>query len=601
MKILGITAFGQNPAACLIIDGALIGFSHEERFNRLKGSHGLFPSHTINWLLSSNCLTISDIDTIAFSWDCKKYPKKASLELLKSKVQMSFNKFEHRKDQGPSNYYNLFEYLLDYSPKNVEEKIKSELRNFGHKGSMPKIEFVDHHLSHAYQSYYHSSFKESLVLVVDGSGEENSVSGYVAKDGNFKKILNYKVPYSLGWFYGGMTAYLGFFPNRDEGKLMGLAAYGEARSKNNIWVEKLNEVLKADENGFNLNPYFFKLGANNYHSRYTDNLVHFITGINKDLQPIGINEFTINAGTKQNRYLLEEYIDLAYAVQLKLEDALSSIVNRMVKETGIKRLCYSGGVAMNCKANKAIYDRCSLEDIFIHPASSDDGTAIGAAFYIASECGELKQQPLLHAQLGASFSNDAIEKLLKNCSIPYTKPDDVSSAAAKLLYEGNYLGWFNGPAEMGARALGGRSIIANPFSPDIKNKINSDVKYRENWRPYCPSMLDENKKDYVKENLKSPFMIIASTATELLKSSSPSVVHIDNTIRSQTVKRDVLPKWAHLIDEFKSFSGHPVILNTSFNVRGEPIVNSPYDAIRTFYSTGLDTLVLGDYLIRKRQ
>lgn len=601
MRILGINAFAQNPAASLIIDGELIGFSHEERFNRLKCSHGLFPSHTIKWLLSTNDLTISDIDYIAFNWDSNKYPWKRLFSLGKAKIDLLTSNFNYRNNRNNnSSYYSIAEYLIDYSPKNVKNRIKNELRSFGHKGQIPKIEFVDHHLSHAYQAYFHSPFNTSLALVVDGHGEENSVSGYTVRDGVFDKILNYKVPFSLGWFYSGMTAYLGFSPNRDEGKLMGLAAYGENRREDNPWIDHLEEVLEINENEYILNPYFFKLGQNSYHPRFTDNLVQFITGINKDLSPVGLDETIQINGKRTNRYLRDDYIDLAYAVQKKLEDALLVIVNKMISDTGIKNLCYSGGVAMNCKANGSIFNNSSLENIFIHPASSDDGSAIGAAFYIASQINELKKQPLQHAQYGASFSNDEIEKILKNCNIDYTKPNDITRNAAKMLNENKILGWFNGPAEMGARALGGRSIIANPLSERTKTKINNDVKYRENWRPYCPSILDSFKQKYIMDNGTHPFMISSSSATELLKNNAPSVVHVDNTVRPQMVNEKILPKWANLIDEFKNYTGHPVILNTSFNVRGEPIVNSPYDAIRTFFSTGLDSLIIGDFFIEKR-
>lgn len=600
MRILGINAFWQNPSACLLDDGELIGFSHEERFNRLKGSHGLFPSLTINWLLSSNNISISDIDLIAFNWDCNKYPWKRAGQLLKAKINLpAFNHGSGSKGKASSGLGDIFEYLNSYTPKNIVKKIKNELRSFGHLGVIPPIEFVGHHLCHAYQAYYHSPFDKSLVLVVDGHGEEDCVSGYSVQDGVFKKIANYKVPYSLGWFYGGMTAYLGFFANRDEGKLMGLAAYGEANKKNNIWLEKLDEVLKADAEGFLLNPHYFKFGSNSFNPRFTDSLVDFITGINGFLKPIGINELlTINGQTK-NRYLHNEYIDLAYAAQSKLEEALCSVVKNMVAETGIKKLSFSGGVAMNCKANRAVFDNCSLENIFIHPASSDDGSAIGAAFYLAAQLNELKRSPLKHTQYGASFSNDAIEKALKNCKIKYSSPEDVCSVGAKMLYDGKYIGWFQGAAEMGARALGGRSIIANPFEEKARDKINERIKYRENWRPYCPSLIDEYKQDYLESAMDSPFMILASTANNELKKCSPAVVHVDNTVRPQTVEKTYLPKWAHLIDEFKGFSGHPVILNTSFNVRGEPIVNSPYDAIRTFYSTGLDYLIMGDFIVEK--
>jgi carbamoyltransferase len=600
MKILGLNAFGQNPSACLLIDGMLIGFSHEERFNRLKGSHGLFPSHTINWLLASNGLAISDLDLIAFNWDCNKYPWKTLISLLEAKIRLSASKLKYRAKKNSSNFYSLLQHLADYSPQNMESKIKDELRYFGHRGHIPHIEFINHHLCHAYQAYFHSPFNKTLVLVVDGHGEENCVSGFLAKEGKLVKILNYKIPYSLGWYYSGMTGYLGFFPNRDEGKLMGLAAYGEERKNDNVWIHQLDAVLNATNNGFMLNPYFFKFGSNDYHPRYTNNLVQYITAINRELQPIGTNESTLTGIGKECRHLQNAYIDLAFGVQCKLEDALCAIVKKMVEETDVRNLCYAGGVAMNCKANKTIFDRCSLENIFIHPASSDDGSAIGAAFYAASEYCELKKQPLVHCHFGASYSNDMIEKTLKNCGIYFTKPDDVCSVAAKLLYEGKLLGWFSGAAEMGARALGGRSIIANPLTAQVKDKINNNVKYRESWRPYCPSILDEYKESYLKDAIDSPFMIMAATATGTLRSNCPAVVHVDNTVRPQTVRSSTLPKWAHLLDEFRSLSGHPVILNTSFNIRGEPIVNSPIDAIRTFYASGLEALVIGDYVVTKK-
>ncbi len=601
MIILGINAFGENPSACLIIDGRLVSFSHEERFNRLKGSYGLFPSHSINWCLRSNNLTLSDIHNIAFNWDANKYPFTMVKNLIKTKFTYFFKKGYHAPSSiGNSNSYSgVFEHLNLYTPMLIKQKIRDNLRVFGHKGKIPKIVFVEHHLSHAYQTYFQSSFKESLVLIVDGHGEENCISGYRVNDGVFKKILGYDIPYSLGWFYGGFTAYLGLQANRDEGKMMGLAAYGEARKDSNPWLERLNNIISFPKNNFTMNPLFFKLGGNEYHPRYTDNLVKFITSFDPEMIPISLNETVEKDGEIINKYMLDKYVDLAFAVQKYLEDSLINITKKMIKETGITNLCLAGGVAMNCKANREILDNTEITDIFIHPASSDDGSAIGSAFYVAKERGDDIRNILTNVQLGPSFSNDEIKKALDNSHLSYSSSNDIGTDSAKLLNEGKILSWFQGGSEMGARALGGRSIIASPMYKEMKDKVNKNVKYREMWRPYTPSILSEYQDEYIKDSVDSPFMILAGNAKEKLIKNAPAVVHIDNTVRPQTVKNKDLPIWYNLIKEHHKLSGHPILLNTSFNVRGEPIVCSPYDAIRTFYSTGLDSLVIGDFIITK--
>jgi carbamoyltransferase len=603
MIILGINTFGENPSATLLIDGKLVSFSHEERFNRLKGSYGLFPSHAINWCLKSNNLILADVDYIACSWDSNKYPFSRAKSLIKVKLNYLFQKgYRFPSSIGESSSYgSIFEYLNLYSPKFMKEKIKDNLRISGHKGDIPQIVFVNHHLSHAYQTYFQSSFNESLVLVVDGHGEENCISGYRVNNGVFHKILNYEVPYSLGWFYGGFTAYLGFQANRDEGKMMGLAAYGEVRKKNNPWLERLEKIISFKNNNFTIDPLFFKMGGNEYHPRYTDHLVKFITSFDSEMLPIGLNETVEQNGKIINKYLLDKYVDLAFAVQKYLEDSLISITNKMIKDTGITNLCIAGGVAMNCKANREILDNTDIENIFIHPASSDDGSAIGSAFYVAKQRGYNVRNILTNVQLGASFTNDEIKKALDNSHISYIKSNDIGTDGAKLLNNGKIISWFQDGFEMGARALGGRSIIASPIYKDMKDKVNKNVKYREIWRPYTPSILEEYQDEYIENSVDSPFMILAAKAKKKLIDNTPAVVHIDNTIRPQTVKNKFLPKWYNLINQHYKLSNHPILLNTSFNVRGEPIVSTPYDAIRTFYSTGLDNLIIGDFIISKER
>lgn len=601
MVILGLNAFGQNPSACLVVDGKLRAFSHEERFNRLKGSHGLFPSQAAAWCLASQQVNIAEVDKIAINWDCHKYPFTMLHRLVRAgfKDLVGRKHYRHAVAAGDGmgaviNYLNL------YRPANYQSMVYAALRECGCRGPLPELVYVNHHLSHAYQAYYQSGFDSALVLVADGHGEESCVSGYTVKKGKFTRILHYPVPYSLGWFYGGFTAYLGFHANRDEGKLMGLAAYGEANKANNPWLQRLDRILKVKSDSFELDPYYFKMGSNYHHARYTDALVKFITDYAPKLRPIGIGEKAEVDGRITDRYLLSSYTDLAYAVQSRLEEALRALVKNMVRQSGLKKVCLAGGVFMNCKANQAIAQMPQIEEVFIHPAASDDGSAIGAAYWIARQLGADVRDPIKSVQYGASFSNDEVKQALATCGVEYQALDDTAATAAKLLAQGKILGWFQGGAEMGARALGGRSIIACPTQEAVKQILSERVKFRESWRPYCPSLPRENRQDYLQTDAYSPFMIRAAQATELLARQAPATVHVDNSVRPQTVDPDALPLWHSLISETGKLTGVPVLLNTSFNVRGEPIVNSPFDAIRTFFSTGLDALIMGDFLIFKK-
>ena len=603
MIVLGINAYGHNPSACLVRDGRLLSFCQEERLNRFKGSFGMFPSRAILWCLQTNRLKMEDVDKLAFSWGCHKYPGRMLKHLAKVKLSLIGKEPYICKSSidVTSNTSSVIEYLYEYNPNVVKSGIRDNLRSFGHKGPIPGIEFVEHHLSHAYQAYYQSPFEDAVILVADGSGEENTVSGYSMKDGELKKLFGCDVPQSLGWFYGGFTGYLGFHPNRDEGKLMGLAALGEERKDRNPWIERLDRVIRVTDDGFEIDPFYFKFGGNEHHARFTDHLVNYITSFDEELVPVGVGEKAVNSdGVEINRYLLDDYVDIAYAVQSRLEQVMSVLVKRLINETGLKNLCLAGGIAMNCKANGHLLEESGIENIFVHPASTDDGSAAGGAFFVAKQNGDDVRNILRHVQLGPSFTNDEVEKILKDCHIQYSKPDDICEEVAGLLAQEKIVGWFRGGVEMGARALGGRSIVACPENPQMKDQVNRQVKFREPWRPYCPSLTSESKGDYFVNPVDLPYMIVSRKATDELKQHAAATVHVDGTVRPQTVERDVLPEWHHLIECMKKHSGHPLVLNTSFNVRGEPIVCTPYDGIRCFYSTGIDALAIEDCLIVKK-
>lgn len=599
MNILGISAFGENPAACLVVDGSMCAFAQEERFTRLKVSAGHFPTHSVTWCLRSQQLGLGDIDRLAVSWDCTKYPWRMLRHLARVRLGLRTSGGDRSSIGRAGGPGAALRYLLHHTPAAFEQGIRDHLRDAGHRGPIPRIAFVPHHDAHAFQAFYQSPFDSSAVLVADGSGEEHTVSGYRFEPSGWRCLFHYDVPQSLGWYYGGFTAYLGFHANRDEGKLMGLAALGEPRRSTNPWFEHLDEVLRVHDYGFDLEPTYFKFAGNEHHPRFSDQLRHFVLRHDHRLEPVAVGETTQVDGRLQPRYLLPAYVDLAHAVQGRLEAALLALARRLRRESGSPRLCLAGGVAMNCKANGRLLDEAGIEEIFVHPAASDDGAAIGAAFYVAQHEDRLVPRALQHAQWGPSFTDGEIATALRGCGLRFTPAEDIAETAADLLAGGQLLGWFQGGLEMGARALGGRSILACPGDPAAKERVNWRVKYREDWRPYCPSLTAESRARYLEDAVEAPFMILARRATALLTAAAPATVHVDGSVRPQTVSAAVLPLWHRLLSCVGVRTGHPILLNTSFNVRSEPIVCTPHDAIRCFFGSGLDALCIGSFVVRK--
>ena len=580
MIILGMFALGTsngcNPAACLLVDGKLVAMGEEERFLRYKGGWSCFPVKATKFCLDFAGVDLEDVDYIAFGWNGNLYPWRMTASLA-AKWARYTRLGTAKADTDRDAYANLF---LCSAP-HLRHQITDTLRAAGFMGKMPAIEFIPHHFAHAASAYYCSGFDRSAILIIDGSGEVDSTSSFMGEGVEItpNPRLHYTIPDSLGWFYAGMTEYLGFKPYNDEGKIMGLAPYG--RPDGEI-AAKLDKIVLPAAGGYRVDPSYLMLGMHTYGKYFSDRMVEL-------LGPPRSRESALEA----------VHENVAFEVQRKLEETATALVERLLDQLGVDRLCVAGGVCMNCKMNGVLLANPRVAEMFVQPVSSDAGTALGAALALSARLGEDPRFLMEHAYWGPGYSDEAIRKVLDEYKLPYRKVDDIEREAARLLADGKIVGWFQGRMEMGARALGNRSILADPRRAEMKDKLNREVKHREAFRPFAPSMLDGAAADFLENAVRSPFMIKAFTVRPEKKDLIPAVVHVDGTVRPQTVKKDVNPRYWKLIKEFEAITGIPVVLNTSFNVRGEPILCSPGDAVRCFYGTGMDVLAIGDYLLTK--
>jgi carbamoyltransferase len=556
MYILGLTgALGHDAAACIMHDGKLIAMIEEERLTRISHSLGALPIKAIEFCLNKANVCLDEIDYIAISWD------KSLIEEKKLIPQEKY--FNTRYD----NLNNLF-------PRSI----------FNYR-KLPKVEIIDHHLAHAASTYYLSPFEEASVLVIDGAGEDCSTSLYCGENGELTKLFSIHHNESLGMFYNAVTEHLGF-DWTDAGKTMGLASFGEP-------TYEFNKIQLDSQYGYKINM---------DHSLIFDKVMplwrkeFFKMGIpmNEGKRVFQDKNFKYSTELEFNQTLK----NFAASAQKTLEDCYLNLVKVLVKQTGIRKLCLAGGVALNCVANGKIASSGLVDDIFIQPASGDAGAAIGAAAQLSSRLG-IKVAPLESAYLGPSFTNDEIIKLLNHLGISYSTYDDVTEPVSIHLMEGKVVGWFQGQAEFGPRALGNRSILANPSIEGIQDIVNNKIKLRESFRPFGPSILESHAQDWFEDISPSPYMLKAFTVKKSKSDKIPGVVHVDGTSRPQTVTKEINGKYHALLQSFYKKSGIPLVLNTSFNLKGEPMVASPYDAIRTFYTSSLDVLVLNDLIIRK--
>ncbi len=573
MNVLGITGLGVDPAACLVQNGTLIAMAEEERFNRIKNSFGLLPEKAARFCLDYSKLSLDEIDYIVFPWDTYRYKFYMPYFFLRTYLQHS------PKLQTDTIIPKLIE-LLKYQPANIRTSIKSMLCIAGIKGKIPPIKFIPHHLAHAANAFYCSGFDKAHILIIDGSGEDKCTTIFKGDALEIKEIKSFKIPNSLGWFYQSITEFLGFTPNKHEGKTMALASYGKYNKEIEL---KFKKMISFDKKGkYKYNASYSFLGKHVRGTIFSEKMAKLLKNFRYYYEPIE-----------------DVHKDIALAAQKILEEIIVSIIQSLASFTDYNRkICIAGGVGLNCKMNGIVAALDCVEDIFIPPTSNDAGAALGAALYFSKVKGYDPKLKMEHAYWGPEFSNKQIIMLLDKLNIKYTKDLEIEITAAKLLAENKVVGWFQGRMEIGPRALGARSILANPTNNWMKNKING-LKNRELWRPFSPSLLYEAKDEYLIKPKESPFMTLAFEVPEKIKERIPSVVHIDNSTRAHLVKKEANPKYWKLINEFSKISGLPVILNTSFNIQGEPIVCTPEDALRTFYATEIDYLVMGDYLIYK--
>ena len=570
MKILGISPDVWISSAAIVEDGVIVAASPEERFNREKMSQR-FPFKSIEYCLEEAKTSFEEIDYVAMPWNPGVHLQSASLRYS--------NSIRWRGEylySIPSSLLNRFHF-----PKIecMEEKLI-----FSNNKEL-SILFVDHHLSHCGNGFLLSPFEEAAILTIDGRGESETCVLATGQNNNINKIETILMPHSLGLFYGAITEYLGFKPDSDEWKVMALASYGEF---NNEYYKKINKIVKLKENGtfeFNLS-YFNYFLFDKQPTMYSDKLLKLLGPERK----------------KSDEVLNEKYIQIAAAAQQMFEECVVHMVNNLYKKTKSTNLVLSGGCAMNSVLNGKILDLTPFENLFVSSCPDDSGTSIGAALYVYNCMLKNKRAFFpVHNYWGKAFSNDDIKEAIEKYKVKSDYCHEIEKVTAKLISEGKLIGWFQGRMEFGQRALGNRSILADPRSVESKELVNRAVKYRETFRPFAPSILEEYVNDYFKiySGVKVPFMEKVFKIKDEKRESIPAVVHVDGSGRLQTVSKSTNPLYYSLINEFRKLTNIPVVLNTSFNLNGEPIVCTPTDAIRTFFSCGLDCLVMGNYLVKK--
>lgn len=592
--ILGISALYHDSAAALLRDGEIVAAAQEERFTRKKHDPG-FPENAIRYVLDEAGIALADVLHVVF-YDKPFLKFERLLETYLATVPIGFNSFRMAMPVW------LREKLF------LKDLLVKQLRTFDKKFSGDRLMFTEHHFSHAASAFYPSPFEEAVVLTLDGVGEWATTTVAIGQGRDLKIVKELHFPHSLGLLYSAFTYYIGFKVNSGEYKVMGLAPYGVPKYKNLI----LEKVVDLKEDGsFRLDQKYF-----NYTSGLTMTNQAF-SGLFG--QPVRLPD---------SEELTQFHMDIAASVQAVTEEVVLRMTRSVAKEYGIRNLCLAGGVALNCVANGKILRDGAFNDIWIQPAAGDAGGALGAALAVWHQ--ELKNQrkvkasdAMLGAYLGPQFTNEQIVEELTKAGAVFSQHSDeeLINLTATAISDGKAVGWFQGRMEFGPRALGGRSIIGDPRSETMQRLLNLKVKFRESFRPFAPSVLREDVSEWFDLDYDSPYMLLVanvrkdrrrkmSVAEEALfgidklnikRSEIPAITHVDYSARVQTVHAEINPKYHALITKFKDITGCSLVVNTSFNVRGEPIVCTPVDAFRCFMGTEIEMLAAGNQILRKEE
>jgi len=594
-SILGISAFYHDSAASILIDGKIAAAAQEERFTRIKHDSS-YPYNAVEFVLKYANLKLSEVDQVIFF----EKPFLKFERLLETYVAFAPRGFKSFCKAMP---IWLKEKL--FQKKFLINKLKTHDENFNNE---EKIFFSDHHLSHAASAFFPSPFEDAIVLTADGVGEWATTTVAVGSKNKLEIKKEIHFPHSLGLLYSAFTYYTGFKVNSGEYKLMGLAPYGKP-----LFTDKIYKLIDIKEDGtFRLDQSYFDYATG-------------LTMTNEKFDKL----FGQKPRNPKTENLTQFHMDVAASIQKITEEIMIKLTKSIQKEYGLKNLCLAGGVALNCVANGKILKEKIFENIWIQPAAGDAGGSLGAAlalWHIEQNNPRIikKNDSMEGSYLGPEYNQKEIEEELKNIGANYNilEQDDLINKTAEEISNGNAIGWFQGRMEFGPRALGGRSILGDPRSPDMQKNLNLKVKYRESFRPFAPSVLKENLSDWFDIHTDSPYMLMVANVNKekcitmsekeeklfgieklnLKRSQIPAVTHVDYSARIQTVTKETNLKYFKLISKFKEITGCPILVNTSFNVRGEPIVSTPTDAFKCFMGTELDTLVIGNcYLSKKNQ
>ena len=564
----GIAQGHVDPAVAIVEDGRVLAYCEEERLVRVKHAPYVYPMQALQYCLRTAGVELSDLAAVAVPHDARAY----------SDGRMA------RYFAGVRRRWQVDGATRSWQRRELATLNTDALTALHHRTwraafaaePLPPVVGVPHHLAHAYLATQQSGFERSVCLTVDGSGDHHCTVVWHHDGEGLTPIREIRIPHSLGWFYAAITEYLGFQAYDGEYKVMGLAAYGR---QDGDLAARLGQVVRPAPDGieYRLDPRFIHYGRHSYSDRYTDDLVELLGRPPR------------RPGDEMQGW----HEDVAFAAQDLLERSVERLLAWALAETGERDVCVCGGVGLNVKLNMRLAGVPGVRRLFPHPLCADSGLAAGAPLLLAG----VRPRPLSTLALGPD-PGDA-EQVLRAVGAAYRRVPDVCRHVANLLCRGQVVAWVQGRLEAGPRALGQRSILADPRSVAMRDRVNAIVKHREYWRPFCPSLPEEAAETYLGSAARAPFMITAMPAGDRLREEAPAIVHVDGTVRPQTVSREVLPRYHRLLVEFGRLSGVPVLLNTSLNVSGEPIVASVEDALRTFWSTGIDALVVDDLVVTK--